>query len=52
MNDFLIHTNFLTTTVISLFYCREKVFIPMNIWMILKKSMKLHDLENNTFIVT
>ena len=28
---FLIHTNFLTTTIISLFYCCEKVFILMTI---------------------
>ena len=30
-NDFLLHINFLTTTIISLFYCYEKVFILMNI---------------------
>ena len=30
-NDFLIHTYFLTATIISLFYCCEKVFILMNI---------------------
>ena len=33
-NDFLIHTNFLTKIKISLFYCCEKVFTLMNIWMI------------------
>ena len=37
MKDFLIHTNFLTTTTISLFYCCDKVFTPINIWMIGKK---------------
>ena len=32
---FLIHTNFLTM-IISLFYCCEKLFTLMNIWMIQK----------------
>ena len=31
---FLMHTNFLTTTMISFFYCCEKAFIFMNVWMI------------------
>ena len=35
---FLIHTHFLTTTIISLFYCYEKVFILMNIWLITRKQ--------------
>ena len=43
--NFLIHTNFLTTTIKSLFYCCEKAFILMNIWMIRKKSMKHHYLK-------
>ena len=33
-DDFLIHTSFLTSTVISLFSFCEKGFILMNIWMI------------------
>ena len=37
-NDFLIHANFLTTTIISLFYCCKKGFILMNIWMIGQNS--------------
>ena len=32
--DFLIHTNFLTMILISLFYYSKKVFSHMNIWMI------------------
>ena len=36
-SHFLIHTNFLTTTVISLFNCCKNVFILMNIWKIGKK---------------
>ena len=40
-NDFLIHTNVLTTTVRKLCYCLKKVFILMNIWMIGKNSMEL-----------
>ena len=42
-------TSFLTTTVISLFYCCQNVFIPMNIWMIGKNSMK-HDLVRILFL--
>ena len=38
--DFFIHTNFLATTIISLFCCCEKVLILVNIGMIGKKSMK------------
>ena len=41
--------NFLTTTVISLFYCCQKVFIIMNIWMIGKNLMK-HYLKEKIFI--
>ena len=41
-DDFLIHTNFLATAIVSLFYFCEKVFIPMNIWMTAKNSMKYH----------
>ena len=36
-NDLLIQTNFLTMITISLFYCCEKEFILINIWMIWKK---------------
>ena len=36
----MIHASFPTTTIITLFYCCEKVFIFMNIWMIGKNSMK------------
>ena len=32
--DFLIYTNLLTMTSISLFYYFEKVFTLINIWMI------------------
>ena len=39
LNDFLIHTNFVTTISITLFYYREKVFILINILMIGKKFM-------------
>ena len=38
--DFLTYTNFLTMISISLFYCCEKVFIHMNIWMTEKNSME------------
>ena len=37
---FFTNTNFLTRITISLFYCWEKVFILMNIWIIGKNSMK------------
>ena len=49
--DFLIQTNFLTTTIRSLFYCCEKVFILMNIWMVVKNSMKHHYMKNKIFAV-
>ena len=52
MNDFLLHTNFLTTTIISLFYCCEEMFIPMNMCMIGKNSMKYHYLKKKIFTVT
>ena len=39
-NDFLINTNFLTMIKISWFYCCQKVFIVVNIWMSRKNSMK------------
>ena len=48
--DLLIHTNFLTTTIISLFYYFEKLFILMNIWMIRKNSMKQHYLKKKRFL--
>ena len=41
----LIYINFLTTTIISLFYCCKKLFILMNILMIGKISMKNHYLK-------
>ena len=34
------HTHFLTTIIIILFYCYGKVFILMNVWMIGKNSVK------------
>ena len=34
---------------ISLFYCYEKVFILMNIWMIWKNSMEQHYLKKKIF---
>ena len=49
MNDFLIHTYFLTMITISLFYNYEKVYIFMNIWMIGKDSVKHHYLKKNFF---
>ena len=42
-NDFLIHTNFLTTTIISLFYCCGKMLILMNV--VGKSSVKHHYLK-------
>ena len=48
-NDFVIHTNFLTTTAISLFYCCGKVFTLMNIWMIRKSSVNHHSLPEKDF---
>ena len=51
-NDFLIYKNFLTTEIISLFYCCEKVLILMNIWMIAKNSIKNYYLNKKIFTVT
>ena len=34
---------------ISLFYCSEKVFIPMNVWMIEKYSIKTSLSEKGDF---
>ena len=51
-NDLLIHRNFLTKIIISLFYCWEKVLIVMNIYMIDKNSMKHDYLKNNIITVT
>ena len=48
-DEFLIHTNFLTTAIINVFYCCEKVFILMNILMIDKNSMKHHYLKKEAF---
>ena len=47
----IIHTNFLTMISISLFYCCEKVFTHMNIWMIEKNSMKPYYLKKKIFTV-
>ena len=47
-----IHTNFLTMITISLFYCYERIFILMNVWMTRKNSMKLYHLKKKIFIVT
>ena len=51
MEQFLIYTCFLTTTMISFFYCCEKIFILMNIWMIGKNSLKLHYLKKKDFYI-
>ena len=51
-DEILIHTHFLTTTMISLFYCCEDVLILMNIKIIRKNSMKNHYLKKKIFIVT
>ena len=51
-SDFLVYTNFLTTTIISLFYFFEKVFILANIWMIGKNSMKTYNLKKKLFRIT
>ena len=48
---FLKHTNFLTSTIISLFYYCKKSFILMNIWMIKKNSMKHNYLEKKIYTV-
>ena len=49
---FLIHTNFLPMITISLYYCCEKAFILVNIWMVEKSSVKHHYLKKMIFIVT
>ena len=49
---FLIHTNFLTTTIISFFNCCKKLFILMNIWMNGKKLTKHNYLKNIVFTIT
>ena len=49
---FLMDTNFLIRTIISLFYCCEKLFVLMNIWMTGKNSMKLYYLKKKIFKVT
>ena len=48
-NDFFTHKNFLTTTIISLYYCLEMVFILKNILMIGKNSMKYRYLKKKIF---
>ena len=52
LNNFLIHTNFLTMITISLCYCCKKVFILKNIWIINKNSMKHHFLKKKIFTST
>ena len=44
--------NFLITTIISLFYCYEKVFIYMNKWMIGTNSIEHHYLKKMIFTFT
>ena len=51
-NDFLIHASFLTTTIISLFHCYEKVLNFMNIWVLGKNFMKCHYLRIKIFTIT
>ena len=46
---FLLHTNILTTTVITLLYCCEKMLFLMSIWMIGKNSMAHHHLKKKEF---
>ena len=48
-NDFFTHKSFLTTTIISLYYCLEMVFILKNILMIGKNSMKHRYLKKKIF---
>ena len=45
------HINFLTTSIVSLFYCCKKVFILMNIWMIQKISMRHSYLKKKIFTI-
>ena len=40
LKDLLIHTNFVTMILVSLFYCYEKVFTCMNKWIIGKHQTK------------
>ena len=49
---FLIHINFLTMIRISLCYRCKTAFVFINIWIIEKKLMKRHYLNNKIFIVT
>ena len=44
--DFLMHTNFLTMMILSLFYYYNEVFIYTNLWMTGKNSMKHHHQRN------
>ena len=52
LKNFLIHTNFLNMISINLFYCCEKVFTHIIIWMKEKNTMKLHYLKKKVFTVT
>ena len=51
-NNFLIHTNFLSMTLISLFCCFEKVFTLINIWIAGKNSIRFYYMKNKMFTVT
>ena len=50
-SNFLIYISFLTTAIISLFFCCKKVFVLMNMWMIGKSFVKYHYLKK-VFTVT
>ena len=45
-NDFLLHTNFLKATILSLFYCCEKVFLLINIWMSGISDLNMEDITD------
>ena len=51
-NDYLMYTKFLTMITIISFYCCEKVFTLMKLWIIAKNSMKHHYLKKKIFITT
>ena len=48
-NNFLMHTNFLTMTIRTLFYCCKNVFILINIWIIGKNSVEHYYLKKKDF---
>ena len=51
-NDFLVHTNFLTTTMIILFIVAKRFFFLMSIRMIEKNAMKHRYLKKRFVTVT